>query len=222
MARGTLVIFDCDGTLVDTEYLSAAATAESLKHFGLSYTPETIHATFIGIACSVMLETMNKRHGTSIGMADFNAIYIPVMSAGIREHMRVLPDSVACVKKLAAQPGVTLCVGSNGHKTIVLETLSAAGYMGSIGLDDIFTASDVARPKPFPDLFLHAAATKGFEPAQCIVVEDSVTGARAGLEAGMTVIGYTGLAHDPAAQGESLKKLGVKRIITTLSDLVVT
>lgn len=221
MTTKKLVIFDCDGTLVDTEYLSALALADSLKSQGLSYTADQIRNEFLGVANKDILATLSARHTITIDAGAVMDAYRANMAAGMDEHMRVFARSRDFVRELAARKDVLVTVASNGTKDVVIEELRHAGFLEIIPLENIYAARDVARPKPFPDLYLHVAERMGVPANDCTVVEDSPVGARAGLAAGMRVVGYTGLAHDPAAQRRALVAAGVAEIIETLEDLTL-
>lgn len=212
------ILFDCDGTLVDTEYLCAKAFVQSIKPYGVDIEPQAMLDEFLGIANVEIAARLSKRHGVALPEKEVTAAYTEAVRAQMADLMRVMDESVAYVKGLAER-GYKLAVASNGTKDVVFDELRAAGYIGAIPSNLIFTASDVRNPKPAPDMYLLAARACGVEPADCMVVEDSANGARAGIAAGMRVVGYTGFAHRPEPQTEALKNVGVTRIIKVLSDI---
>ncbi len=212
------IIFDCDGTLVDTEFLCAKAFTDTLKPYGIDYTPQKMLDDFMGVANVEIAAALSARFGIDLPAAPITKKYTEAVSAEMDQHMRVHAESVAYVRSLAAK-GYKLAVGSNGTRDVVFEELAVAGYLDFIPRALVFTAADVKTPKPAPEMYLKAAAACGVAPEHCVVVEDSATGARAGLAAGMRTVGYTGLAHDLPAQEAALKKAGVTRIIKVLTEL---
>jgi len=214
-----LIIFDCDGTLVDTEFLGATAFTRALAKFDIHYDPQDFQNEFIGTNNSETVRILNARHKVDLPFEDLTRVYMEEMFLTIPTSMRVLPESLEYVRGLADRDDIQIVVGSNGNKAVVIDELRHAGYLDAISVDRIAVASDVARPKPHPDLFLHLAATHGVAPEDCVVVEDSPTGARAGLAAGMRVVGYTGLSHMPDAARAALENAGVSRIINQLPML---
>lgn len=212
------VLFDCDGTLVDTELMCAKAFTDSLKPYGIECQPQEMLTEFFGIPNIEIAAQLSRRFGVALPDGPITKAYTEAVFKNMAEQMRVLENSVTYVKSLRDR-GYALAVGSNGTKDVVFEELRVAGYLEHIPKTHVFTAADVAKPKPAPDMFLKAAEVCGASPQECVVVEDSATGARAGLAAGMLVVGYTGLAHSPEWQYEILRKAGVAHIINSLSEL---
>lgn len=211
------VIFDCDGTLVDTEQLCAVAHTDVLRMHGVDFTPASFLENFLGQSPKDIVAQLNARRGLNIEIGEYESEFKKRAKAKIPTEMRVLPESLAFVQTLALR--TKLAVGSNGVRDLILEELRVACYLNAIGDQCVFTANQVARSKPYPDLFLYAAEKIGADPADCLVVEDSPAGARAGLAAGMQVVGYIGLAHNPVDQSQALKTAGCVRVISRLSDL---
>ena len=107
-----------------------------------------------------------------------------------------------------------ICVASNGERENVLSAICICGFKEYFSEDLIFTKSQVNQSKPAPDLFLYAAEKMNVEPARCLVIEDSPTGAMAGIRAGMDVFGFVGVAHNQKAQIKQLQDVGVNDIFT--------
>ena len=212
------VIFDCDGTLVDTEFLSAKAYTESLKLYGITYDPHDLLNEFMGVANIDITEALARRFGKAMNFDDLRDEYIRAMSREMGTLMRVFEDSVAFVRDLVAE-GYKVAVASNGTHEVVIEELERAGYLEFISRDLVFAPSDTRAPKPAPDLPLAAAKALGVDPAECVFVEDTTTGGRAGIAAGMRVVGYTGLAHAPDTQRQALENAGISRIISHMPQL---
>ncbi len=218
MSSFDLIIFDCDGTLVDSELLCNFSTSQVLTALGFpQYTPEYCLHTFIGSSQSAVWQAVRKDTGKDLP-ADVNQQFIERVGANTAAMAKAAPgieDVLNAISKTHK-----MCVGSNGERPNVVGAITATGLKPFFADDHIFTVEDVMHPKPAPDLYLHAAKQMGVAPDRCLVVEDSVPGAKAGLAAGMRVFGYVGLAHDQTAQAARLKTLGVHACSTDLHDLI--
>lgn len=218
MNKFDLVIFDCDGTLVDSEMLCNLSTSEVLTAAGFpQYTLEYCLQTFIGSGQSAVWETVAQETGKALP-EDVNRQFIERVAANTNAMAKPAPGILDVLTSLSLTHKI--CVGSNGERPNVVGAIAATGLLHFFSADCIFTVEDVARPKPAPDLYLHAARKMGVPPDRCLVVEDSVPGARAGLAAGMTVFGYYGLAHDETAQAARLRQLGVHHVSARITDLL--
>lgn len=210
-----LIIFDCDGTLVDSEYLYNAITAELLNGLGFDeYTPELCIELFAGQAWSMIKTTLEEKHGQAIPR-DIVDLYIKTANSRMDTDLQA-PDHAHHVLETLSAEGKAVCVASNGERNNVIKSLNVTGLFGFFDESRIFTKIQVERPKPAPDLFLFTAEQMGFTPAQCLVIEDSPTGVRAAKAAGMSAIGFTGTAHDQEKQGEALKTAGADVVTDTL------
>lgn len=217
-SRFDLIIFDCDGTLVDSELLNNTATSETLAWAGFPhYTPDYCMATYVGWFQSKIWRAVEAEHGVILP-ANIGQVYIERVSALQAGLARPAPGIESVLQSLIKTHQV--CVASNGEPENVRSLLAGTGLMDYFDPERIYTASLVPEPKPAPDLFLFAAAQYGVSPRRCLVVEDSLTGARAGVAAGMTVFGYTGLAHQPQAQAIQLQQAGVHQISAQITDLL--
>jgi beta-phosphoglucomutase-like phosphatase (HAD superfamily) len=191
--RLKLVIFDCDGVLIDSEPIANRVLRDLLESAGLKLTLEQVMSTFVGNTkdgCIVVAGNMLGRPLPS----DFGKRWDKALFAALRA---VKP--VAGVPELLAGMKVPFCVASNGNPDRMALALDYAGLMPWVR-GKLFTASEVANPKPAPDLFLHAARSMGAAPADCAVVEDTPTGVAAAVAAGMAVFGFAGAAHSDAAK----------------------
>ncbi len=189
-----LVIFDCDGVLVDSERISATAMCEQILTLGLQTTPSECHREYAGTWWPDTLARIEQRLGRPLPASftdDFRKRQMAALSRGV--------DPVDGVVDALERIDATSCVASNGPHEKMAVTLAAAGLLARFE-GKIFSSYDegVERGKPYPDLFLHAAGAMGFEPADCIVVEDSVFGVEAGVRAGMLVLGYDADADSAA------------------------
>ncbi|HEY0900577.1 MAG TPA: HAD-IA family hydrolase, partial [Micavibrio sp.] len=149
---------------------------------------------------------------------DINQHFIDRVAANMAAMAKPAPGIGEVLAQIA--PAYKICVGSNGERPNVVGALIATHIKHYFADAHIFTVEDVAHPKPAPDLYLHAAQKMGVAPDRCLVVEDSIPGARAGLAAGMHVFGYYGLAHDPDDQAQALQALGVHKTSSDLHDLI--
>ncbi|MGG7452249.1 HAD family hydrolase [Plantibacter auratus] len=184
-----LVIFDCDGTLVDTERISVRVNLQLLNEVGGDYTEAEVRELFVGASLETYAMLVEQRLGKPLE-ADWIQRWSD-MFRGICERELEAVDGVVDALDGIAATGVPLCVASNGMLHDVVRNL------GQVGIHDrfdgrIFSATDVAVGKPAPDLFLHAAADFDTAPERCAVIEDSVVGVLAARAAGMTVYAYAG------------------------------
>lgn len=203
-----LVIFDCDGVLVDSERLSHEVLRQMLAELGLQLSLEAAYEHFMG--CS--FDTCLQRIGQLLGRPapeGFEPAFTARSFAAFRDELR----PVAGVPELLATLGRPYCVASNGPRTKMQLTLGTTGLL-PLFEQRLFSADDVARPKPAPDLFLHAARCLATAPEHCMVVEDSPTGIAAARAAGMRVLGYA--AMTPAAR---LRDAGAHAVFERMADL---
>ena len=207
-----LVIFDCDGVLVDSEVLSCRIDAEFLTEIGVPYTAEEIARQFLGVSLKTMIsrieadrncklpddfgDRLNRRLFTS-----FETDLKPI--EGVREAILSLP--------------YPRCVASSSLPERIALSLRVTGL--SDLFDHIFSASEVPRGKPAPDLFLHAAERMGTSPESCLVIEDSAAGVQAALAAGMRVIGFAGGSHCGPEHAEKLRQAGAHTVIKRMAHL---
>jgi HAD superfamily hydrolase (TIGR01509 family) len=187
-----LVIFDCDGVLVDSETISNQALASVLEDIGLPMGYEETRRAFIGRSMQSCLEIIERRLGAPVP-EDFVSRYYARMFAAFERDLRPVPGVAEVLDGLEAP----FCVASSGSHEKIRKTLGVTGLLPRFE-GRIFSATEVERGKPAPDLFLHAARAMGADPYACAVVEDSVLGVEAGVAAGMRVLGYAA-ASDPGA-----------------------
>jgi HAD superfamily hydrolase (TIGR01509 family) len=213
------VIFDCDGTLVDTEELCASVDVEIYAENGIYFkdTAEFL-SEFIGVANAKIVSILNARHGKNISADYFLKEFVRRSLPRIDTDMRWFPESLEFVRRLAAR-GVPLAVASNGKRDLVMKELKISGYLEFIPADCVFAVEDTEHPKPAPDLYLQAAAKLGMAPVDCLAVEDSAAGAQGAVAAGMRVAGYTGLAHVKTGRDNILTDAGCFKIINDLTEL---
>lgn len=197
-----LVIFDCDGVLVDTETIANRRLAEVLTEHGLPMTMAESRKRFMGRTMKSVRDMVLAEEGIDLG-ADFPDRWLAelpeLFSAGVEAIPHVRETLLHL--KTAETP---LCVASSAKVEKMHLTLGASGLLPLLE-DVLFSAWMVERGKPAPDLFLFAAESMGFAPDQCVVIEDSPAGAIAGQAAGMPVFGYTA---DPLTDADGLAEAG--------------
>lgn len=206
------VLFDCDGVLVDSERITSRVWAGLLTGYGMPTTTEESLATYLGNSMARCLEIVQERFARTPPAELLPRFYADVKVALAEEVTPV--DGIIDLLDALDAAGVPYGVASNGEHEKMRTTLGATGLLARFE-GRRFSAVDVARPKPAPDLFLHAAATLGFAPAHTIVVEDSPLGVQGAHAAGMTVIGYAELVSP-----ERLLAAGAVGTVTQLAELI--
>lgn len=184
------VLFDCDGVLVDSERITSRVWAGLLTEIGLPTTTEQSLATYLGNSMARCLEIVTEQLGRIPPDTLLSRFYEQVQVALANEVVPV--DGIVEVLDALDAAGVGYGVASNGEHEKMRTTLGTTGLLPRFE-GRRFSAVDVARPKPAPDLFLHAAHALGFDPTRTLVVEDSPLGVTGAHAAGMTVIGYAEL-----------------------------
>ena len=186
MVRPGLVIFDCDGVLVDTESTADRVFLEMLGEAGVDAAPD-FHERYLGVADKETLADLAARAGT-VFPSDFLE---RLQWRKVEEYARgaaPIPGATHAVLRVA-DAGMPFCVATSGTSAETIVKLETAGLLQPFG-DRIFSTESVQRGKPSPDLFLYTAETMGVASAACVVVEDSLAGVRGAVEAGMRVLGF--------------------------------
>jgi len=212
MIRPDLVIFDCDGVLVDSEMLSCRCLTEALATHGISLDLEQALDLFLGRSTSAVFE-----HYQALGHTipeQFSAD----LGAGVRTAFIAALRPIEGVDSVLKELQIPHCVASSSDIARVSLSLSLTGlarYFGS----RLYTSQMVKRGKPAPDLFLHAAEQMRAEPRRTLVIEDSVSGVTAGKAAGMTVWGFVGGSHYRSRDGHAiLLEAGADRVFERMAD----
>lgn len=199
--RPSLVIFDCDGVLVDTERLGNQRLSAMLTEAGYVISYEDCRRTFVGKPMAAV-QAHVEAAGVSLG-ADFVQRWNDGLPALFADGVEPIAHVREAVETVVAH-GVPHCVASSGQLSKMRLTLGLTGLL-SLFEHALFSVSMVTRGKPFPDLFLHAAKTMGHAPEACVVVEDSVAGVMAARAAGMRALAYAG---DHEAERDGLAAAG--------------
>ena len=189
MMQTDLVIFDCDGVLIDSEVISAAMLISELALYGVSIDMEFVSRQFLGRSYPVVIKEVRETFG--IVLPDhFESDYRARLLAAFERDLKIMPG----IRGVLAQLQVRCCVATSSSPERVAKSLKLVGLGQAFG-PSVFTATLVASGKPAPDLFLFTAHKMGVKPEHCLVIEDSLNGVRAGLAAGMQVWRFTGGSH---------------------------
>jgi HAD superfamily hydrolase (TIGR01509 family) len=208
-----LVIFDCDGVLVDSEALSNDLLARLLTDEGLPMTLGEARRAYQGRLLAEVASDVEARLGRKLADGWLGA-YEHQRAEVFRRELKPVTGAIELVTRVAAA-GLKVCVASQGKLEKTRLSLQLTGLRGLFAEDAIFSAYSVARGKPHPDLFQHAAATMGIGPDECVVVEDTVLGVTAAVSAGMFVFGYARDSDDLA-----LRSAGA-HVVHTLDEVAV-
>ncbi len=207
---GPLIIFDCDGVLVDSDRISLRIQAERIRALGLPVTYEDCVREFLGIGMPATLRRIEEWLGGPLPDG-WQAELEREVEAAFRRELRPVPGIVEALDQIA----LTTCVASGGSHEKMTLTLGLTGLYERFA-GRIFSAEEVERGKPDPDLFFYAAERMGAVPERCIVVEDSPWGVAAGVAAGMSVLGYAADADRVAV--EALTEAGAI-VFTAMAEL---
>ncbi len=184
-----LIIFDCDGVLIDSEIISAQMLIDALAALGVQIDLTYVARHFLGRSYPTVMETI-RREFNLILPPEFEEEYRARLLARFEQDLRIMPH----VAEVLARLKLPFCIATSSSPMRAAKSLALVG-LGHLAGPRLFTSTMVARGKPAPDLFLHAAAQMGADPARCLVIEDSLTGVRAALAAGMPVWRFTGGSH---------------------------
>jgi HAD superfamily hydrolase (TIGR01509 family) len=179
-----LVIFDCDGVLVDSERLAIRTEAEILSGLGWPLTESEIVQRFVGRSAAHMHGEIERHLGRSV---DWDAEFEPRYQAVFARELAPVPGVIEALERITA----STCVASSGSHQKMEFTLGITGLLDRFA-GRIYSVDEVERGKPAPDIFLYAADQMGVPPGRCAVIEDSVSGVTAGLAAGMAVFAFAG------------------------------
>jgi HAD superfamily hydrolase (TIGR01509 family) len=208
-----LVIFDCDGVLVDSELIFARVLGECLVEVDLPATTEEALALGFGKNRATLCAAVESRFGRALSDEFFETMRARTALVLERE-LQPIPG----VGELLHALPLPRCVASNGHLQRVRERLAVTGLLRFFE-PHVFSAIQVAAGKPAPDLFLFAAERLGTPPQRCIVIEDSAAGVEAAVAAGMPVVGFCGGSHCPDGHADRLIAAGCSQVFARMPDL---
>lgn len=209
-----LVVFDCDGVVIDSEALSCAVLQRHLGRHGVPVELDDIFERYLGHSFAVVAEDYRKIRQRPIPdnfLAEMNLDLFETF----RRELRPIPE----IESVLAGLEMPFCLTSSSGLERIRVSLRVTGLAPHFG-DRIYNAEMVARGKPAPDLFLFAAERMGVAAARALVIEDSVTGVQAGKAAGMTVWGFVGGAHYAGRNGAAvLRAAGADRVFARMGDI---
>jgi HAD superfamily hydrolase (TIGR01509 family) len=208
-----VVIFDCNGVLVDSEPIAARVAAEEFTRAGFGMTPEVVARFFTGRRAVDMFAAVEAATRRKLP-PNFGAVVAAATLRRFRVELRAMPH-VSYALTWVRGPK---CVASSSGLDRIRVSLEATGLLRFFE-PNLFSANDVQRGKPAPDLFLHVAAKMRVAPKDCIVVEDSAVGIAAARAAGMTAIGYVGGSHAGSKLPGQLTAAGARAVIADMRAL---
>lgn len=214
MPAPDLVIFDCDGVLVDSEIIAARVDAQLLSEAGYPIEAEAMAERFAGLTFTQTLQEIERETGIP-----FQLSIVARADKLIDERLARELKAIEGAREALMAAGPKRCVCSNSSDQRLALALRKSGLAPFIG-GPVFSAKslDGVREKPAPDVYLHAARQAGADPANCFVLEDSVHGVAGARGAGMRVIGFTGASHSYPGHGDKLIEAGAETVINRLTD----
>lgn len=208
-----LIIFDCDGVLVDSEVISCRAHAETLTRHGYPITAEQVLERFLGVSDREARQTIEREIDRKLP-DDFEQ---QVKAATLKFYEGDL-QAIAHVGEAIGAIRLPKCVASSGTPEKIRHGLTCAGLYDQLA-PHIFSATQVSRGKPAPDLFLFAAEQMNVPPERCIVIEDSLAGIAGAIAAGMPVLGFHGGSHCLEGYGTKLHDAGAAMTFDDMRQL---
>jgi HAD superfamily hydrolase (TIGR01509 family) len=199
--RPELIIFDCDGVLIDSEMIACRADAACLADIGIAMTADEVLDRYAGVSMAAMFSDLEQRHGRL--PPDFAETLRRRTADAFNGELTSIPGIETALEALTFRR----CIASSSGPERLQHSLSLTGLLRYFD-PHIFSATQVARGKPAPDLFLFAAASMRAASGSCLVVEDSMAGVQAAVAAGMRVIGFTGGSHCRPGHADRLRDAG--------------
>lgn len=203
-----LLIFDCDGVLVDTEIIAAEVMIELLKTYGFDTDMEYYINNFTGKTFTGILDDLDIKFDKNLEELSKQT------EQKIYARLRAI-DGMGTLVKSQSLPTAIVSNSATWQVEKAIQFLHLENHIK----DNYFSSEMVERPKPFPDIYLRAAADNKVKVNDCLVIEDSLSGATAALKAGMTVIGFAGASHIRTGHGQKLMDLGVIAVAKTPAEL---
>jgi HAD superfamily hydrolase (TIGR01509 family) len=213
-SRHRAIIFDFDGVLADSEVLSNTVLAEIVSELGVPTSIDDAYRTYMGKRLSEVIEAIEAAVGRKLP-ADFADGYQLRTFDAFRARLKPVDGAREFLEAWHEVPQCIASSSSPERLALSLEVLN----MTPLFEGRVFSASNVARGKPHPDIFLHAAEQLGIKPADCIVIEDSVGGVTAGRAAGATVIGLTAAGHIQPGHDARLREAGADHVVASFAEL---
>ncbi|WP_377292763.1 HAD family hydrolase [Rhizobium sp. SG2393] len=215
MAGFDLIIFDCDGVLVDSEIICSRVESELLTEAGYPISAEEHSERFAGMTWRNTLLTVEKEADIPFSASLIDKVE-KILDARLPKEIEAIEGVQAVLEKLTLP--FCVCSNSTSHR---LDMMLSAVKLKPLFKGHIYSARDLGedRVKPKPDIFLHGAKQMGAKPARALVVEDSVHGVEAARAAGMRVVGFTGGSHTYPSHADRLTDAGAETVISRMSML---
>nr|WP_247876627.1 HAD family hydrolase [Ochrobactrum sp. CM-21-5] len=215
MAAPSLIIFDCDGVLVDSEIIAAEVESALLTEAGYQIAADEMAERFAGLTWQDILLTVEREAGIPLSASLLDKSE-SILDERLKNEVQPVEDILEVVSALK----LPKCICSNSSSAR-LETMLKRVDLYDLFAPHIFSAKDVGnrKPKPAPDVFLYAAEQFGINPGDAIVIEDSAHGIQGARAAGMRVIGFTGGAHTYPGHADKLTDAGAETVIRRHKDL---
>ncbi len=209
-----LILFDCDGVLLDSELISSRCAADELREVGMQVSPTEVLHRFLGVSrTKIAAAAADAGHAVP---SDF----VTRLENRIHRMFSTELRPIDGVGDVLSQIRCPLCVASSSSLPYIRHGLRLTGLLGYFN-DHLFSASMVSRPKPAPDLFLYAAEQMGVRPERCLVIEDSMAGIQAAKAANMRVFGFLGGSHLDAAEAlPRYQAAGCDRVFASMREAV--
>jgi HAD superfamily hydrolase (TIGR01509 family) len=211
------VLFDCDGVLVDSEPITNGVLRDMLEEQGWALSSDECMRLFIGKAVKDQRALIERHTGKPL-TDEWLALFRQRRNERLEREVRPIAGIPQAVPAIHAAYGGRIAVASGADRPKVELQLARCGLAPWFTGERVFSGHDLPRSKPFPDVYLAAAAALGADPRRCAVIEDTVTGVTAGVAAGATVFGYSPpeAGHDAPGQ---LRAAGAVTIFTRMQDL---
>lgn len=186
------ILFDCDGTLVDSEIICSKAYVSMFARYGITLSLDEIYREFKGVRLYDIIDIIQRRHPFHADRAEMESHYRAEVAHLFASELQPIPHA----HELLSQICVPMCTASNGPVSKMQSSLGATGMLPFFG-DHLYSGYDIQSWKPEPDLMHHAAQSMGVTIEECILVDDSPAGAHAGIAAGIPVFYFCADPHNP-------------------------
>jgi HAD superfamily hydrolase (TIGR01509 family) len=211
-----MIIFDCDGVLVDSEVVKSGVVARRLAGLGITTTGAALLERFGGVAEGEMYRTLAIETGIDIPAAHASETHaLKIAACASKGEALVIPGVHACLDGVR---GVAVCVASSASPKMIEQVLRQTRLWERFA-PNIFSAHEVKKGKPAPDLFLLAAQRMAIAPERCLVIEDSLAGIAAAKAAAMVPIGFAGAGHCRPDHADKLRRAGADKVFTDMAGL---
>ncbi|MGL4610404.1 MAG: HAD family hydrolase [Trueperaceae bacterium] len=208
-----LIIFDCDGVLIDSEVIANRVNVEVLSGLGVEFTLEEYMERFVGVSLRDEVVEIERLRNVKLP-DDYEARLMSYKNKIFDAELKAIEGIVEFVTSIQ-----TLKAVASGSSPERLEHTLKVTHLWELFAPHIYSTTLVPKSKPAPDIFLYTAEKFKVMPEKCLVIEDSTLGVRAGVAAGMTVLGFTGGSHIKNGHAEKLVELGATKVFSNMKDL---